>query len=510
MGRKSSTFLSPIFALDPSSPEPLYHQLYEGIRDAILDGRIAKGTQLPSSRLLAAELSVSRNTVVNAYAQLLAEGYLEGEAGSGTYVTLRLPDDSLRAVRGSAATPPPPPEPPRLSRQGEALQRYATTHTLSRNEPRPFRPGVPAVDQFPFRLWERMVARQWRKHPWQLLTYGPAEGYQPLRVAIAEYLRMARAVRCDWRQVILVSGSQQAIDLTARVLLNPGDGVWMEEPGYRGARDSLVAAGLALAPVPVDAEGISVSAGRAMAPGARLAYVTPSHQFPSGVTMSVARRMELLRWAAGSGAWILEDDYDSEYRYVSRPLSALQGLDESGRVIYAGTFSKVLFPSIRLGYLVAPPALVDIFTAARSIADRHSPMVDQAVLAEFMREGHFGRHIRRMRTLYQERRDTITEALTRELGGFLELSPAAAGMHLVGWFPEGVDDTAASRSALDAGLEAQPISAYCLAEPARRGLMLGYAGYSPTALKQAAGQLAQALAGLRAKTRIARCPGPEA
>ncbi|MBN9663589.1 MAG: PLP-dependent aminotransferase family protein [Acidobacteria bacterium] len=504
MGRKSSTFLSPIFALDPASAEPLYHQLYEGIRDAILDGRIARGTQLPSSRLLAAELSVSRNTVVNAYAQLLAEGYLEGEAGSGTYVTLRLPDDSLRAVRGTSTTPPGAPTRPRLSRQGQALQRYATTHTLSRNEPRPFQPGVPAVDEFPFRLWERMVARQWRKHPWQLLTYGPAEGAQPLRQAIAEYLRMARAVRCDWRQVILVSGSQQAIDLTARVLLDPGDAVWMEEPGYRGARDALVAAGLALAPVPVDAEGISVRAGRATAPGARLAYVTPSHQFPSGVTMSVTRRMELLCWAAETGAWILEDDYDSEFRYVSRPLSALQGLDESGQVIYAGTFSKVLFPSMRLGYLVAPPPLVDVFTAARSIADRHSPMVDQAVLAEFMREGHFGRHIRRMRTLYQERRDTIVEALTRELDGLLELSPAAAGMHLVGWLPGTVDDVEASRLAANAGVIAQPISAYCLAEPARRGLMLGYAGYSSAALKLAAGQLAQALAGLRAKRPTTR------
>ncbi|MGJ5816666.1 PLP-dependent aminotransferase family protein [Paludibaculum fermentans] len=498
MGRKSSTFLSPLFTLDPASADPLYHQLYGAIRDAILDGRIAKGTQLPSSRMLSTELSVSRNTVVNAYEQLLAEGYLEGEAGSGTYVTLRLPDESLRAVRSPSGVPAAIPDPPRLSRQGQALQRYATTHTLSRNEPRPFRPGVPAVDEFPFRLWERMVAQQWRKHPWPMLTYGPAEGYQPLRVAIADYLRMARAVRCDWRQVILVSGSQQAIDLTARVLLDPGDGVWMEEPGYRGARDSLLAAGLDLAPVPVDDEGLSVRAGRAMAPEARLAYVTPSHQFPSGVTMSVARRMELLRWAAETGSWILEDDYDSEYRYVSRPLSALQGLDESGRVIYAGTFSKVLFPSLRLGYLVAPPALVDVFTAARAIADRHSPMVDQAVLAEFMKEGHFGRHIRRMRTLYQERRDTLVEVLTRELGGLLELSPAAAGMHLVGWLPPGIDDRAASRCALEAGVEAQAISAYCLAEPARRGLMLGYAGYSSAALKRAAGQLAQALAGLSA------------
>lgn len=497
MGRKSSTFLSPLFALDPASTEPLYHQLYRGIRDAILDGRLARATQLPSSRLLSAELSVSRNTVVNAYAQLLAEGYLEGEAGSGTYVTLRLPDESLRAVRPSVPTPAPPPDPPRLSRQGEALRLYATTHTLSRDEPRPFRPGVPALTEFPFRLWERMVARQWRTHPWQMLSYGPAEGYAPLRQAIADYLRMARAVRCDWRQVILVSGSQQAIDLTARVLLDPGDAIWMEEPGYRGARDSLTAAGLRLCPVPVDAEGLSVPAGQSAEPNARLAYVTPSHQFPSGVTMSLARRMELLRWAAATGAWILEDDYDSEYRYISRPLSALQGLDGSGRVIYTGTFSKVLFPSLRLGYLVAPPALVDVFTAARSIADRHSPMVDQAVLAEFMSEGHFGRHIRRMRLLYQERRDSIVDALRNELGGFLETSTAAAGMHVVGWLAPGVDDREASRRALDLGVEAQAISAYCLNEPNRHGLMLGYAGYSSAALRHAAAQLAKALQPLR-------------
>ncbi len=255
-------------------------------------------------------------------------------------------------------------------------------------------------------------------------------------------------MRCEASQVIVVNGAQQAVDLAARVLLDPGDTAWVEDPGYQGARGALIAAGIRLAPVPVDAEGLDVRRGARAAPGARLVYVTPSHQYPLGVTMSLNRRLALLEWASASGAWILEDDYDSEYRYAGRPLAALQGLDTAGRVIYVGTFSKVLFPALRLGYLVVPPELVDAFVAARALADRHSPSVTQAALADFIDGGHFARHVRRTRALYAERQAALVRAAQRTLGGLLEVAPAEAGMHLMGWLPVGVDDRVAARAAL--------------------------------------------------------------
>jgi GntR family transcriptional regulator/MocR family aminotransferase len=307
-------------------------------------------------------------------------------------------------------------------------------------------------------------------------------------------------VRCEASQVIVVTGAQQAVDLAARILLDPGDTAWVEDPGYQGARGALIAAGIRLAPVPVDAEGLDVRRGARSAPGARLVYVTPSHQYPLGVTMSLNRRLALLEWASASGAWILEDDYDSEYRYAGRPLAALQGLDTAGRVIYAGTFSKVLFPALRLGYLVVPPELVDAFIAARALADRHSPSVTQAALADFIDGGHFARHVRRTRALYAERQAALVHAARRTLGGLLEVAPAEAGMHLMGWLRAGVDDRAAARAALTRAVDVPPLSAY-RARPTRPsdrgGLMLGYAAYAPREIDEACGRLALALGGVR-------------
>jgi GntR family transcriptional regulator/MocR family aminotransferase len=292
---------------------------------------------------------------------------------------------------------------------------------------------------------------------------------------------------------VVVSGSQQGLDIVARLLLDPGDPVWIEDPGYLGARGALLGAGAAVTPVPIDAEGLVVSAGIERRPRARMVYVTPSHQFPLGVTMSLARRLALLEWVRKSGAWVIEDDYNSEFRYSGRPIAALQGLDFTGRVIYLGTFSKVLFPALRLGYLILPPDLVEPFAKARALVDRHSPLIDQAVLAEFIAEGHFARHIRRMRALYAHRHATFIEAARRDLSGLLEVTPQDAGMHLVGWLPLGVDDAAASRSVFEHGLEAPPLSAYALERPARGGLLLGFTGTGTREIREGVRQLAQAL-----------------
>ena len=497
MAKGSSAAPFAAVSLDEASPVPLYRQLYDELRGAILGGRLGPGSRLPSTRDLAADLGVSRNTVTNAFLQLWAEGYLEGKVGSGTYVSRSLPDDLLRARPNAAREAPRVPASARvdrgLSRRGELLAATPATATVRRGRPRAFRSGVPALDAFPSETWARLEARCWRGAPQSLLGYGDPAGYRPLREAIAGYLGAVRAASCSWEQVVVVSGSQQALDLCARVLLDPGDPAWVEDPCYPAARGALVGSGARLMPVRVDGEGLDVAAGEARAVDARLAYITPSHQYPLGVTMSLARRLALLDWANRSGAWILEDDYDSEYRYSGRPLSSLQGLDDGGRVLYLGTFSKVLSPALRLGYLVVPPDLVDAFAAARALVDRHSPLMEQAVLAEFMTEGHFARHLRRMRLLYAERRDALVEEVERGLAGLIEVGPAEAGLHLVGWLPEGTDDHKASRRAAARGVEAAPLAAYRIEAPQRPGLLLGYAAVDEEEIREGARQLAEAL-----------------
>jgi GntR family transcriptional regulator/MocR family aminotransferase len=357
-----------------------------------------------------------------------------------------------------------------------------------------FRPGIPALDAFPRDLWARMAARLYRQSRFDLFSYGDPAGHPPLRRAIAEYLRAARGVNCSWEQVIVTSGSQQALDLAARVLLDPGDTAWVEDPGYFGARGAWTAAGLRCVPVPVDADGLSVAQGEVLAPQARMAYVSPSHQYPLGVTMSLKRRMALLNWARRRSAWIAEDDYDSEFRYAGRPLAALQGLDTNGRVIYIGTFSKVLFPALRLGYMVAPAGAVDAFAAARALADRHPPGPSQALVAEFLAGGHFARHVRRMRTLYAERQAALLAAARREWAGLLEVAPADAGMHLVAWLPKGSSDGDASRRAAEAGVSAPPLSAYYHdSAAARPGLLLGYPCVNGRRIQEGARRLAAAM-----------------
>jgi GntR family transcriptional regulator/MocR family aminotransferase len=493
MVRSQTTTTLAGLALDRASSAPLYSQLYERLRQAILAGQLAPGIQLPSSRALATELDLSRNTVITAFQQLFAEGYIEGKPGSGTYVASALPDDLLQVRSRLAPKAQPLKASTALSQRGVLLEGSALPLFRGQGEPCAFRPGVPALDAFPFNIWSRLQAKHWRRPPSRLLGYGDPAGYRPLREAIAAYLGAARAVRCEAEQVIVISGSQQGLDLAARLLLDPGDAAWIEDPGYPGARGALLGAGAQVIPVPIDQEGLDVATGTAIRPEARLAYVSPSHQYPLGITMSLARRLALLEWARRASAWIVEDDYDSEYRYAGRPLAALQGLDTAQRVIYIGSFSKVLFPSLRLGYLVVPSTLVEAFIKVRALTDRHSPTLDQAVLAAFLAEGHFARHIRRMRALYEERQAMLLEAARRELAGLLTLRPAEAGLHLVGWLPAGVNDLAASQRAAALGIEAPPLSHYALRPLQQGGLVLGYAGLRPDEISDGARSLAQAL-----------------
>jgi GntR family transcriptional regulator/MocR family aminotransferase len=498
--------------LDRGSTLPLHRQLYQGLRAAVLKGRLAPGMRLPSTRDLARQLAVSRNTVVNAFEQLLAEGYLSGRVGSGTYVSAALEriGERVHTTPGAGM--------PRLSKRGTSqesarmamrelpsLSTLLSRHGASQSpahileltvaaSPVPFIVGVPALDRFSYKTWGRLLARRWRERDPALLSYGSPAGYRPLREAVANYLQIVRAVHCEPDQVILVSGSQQGLDLTARLLLDPGDAVWFEEPGYLGARAALAAAGAKLAPVPVDEEGMDVERGERLCPRARLAYVTPSHQYPLGVTMSLERRLRLLEWAERSGAWILEDDYDSEFRYRDWPLASLQGLDRSDRVIYLGTFSKVLFPSLRLGYLVVPRRLAGSFAAGRALMDRQSPMLEQAVLSDFIGQGHFARHIRSMRQLYAERQAALVHAAGEELKGRLEVHPAHSGMHLVGWLPSGASDIEVSRAAISRGVIVTPLSQYYLSRSQHRpGVLLGYAAVSRAAMRRGVRELAQVL-----------------
>jgi GntR family transcriptional regulator / MocR family aminotransferase len=487
--RTASSFLPPV-PLDSGSATPMYRQLTDWFRRAILDHRLKPGQRLPSTRQLAQELAVSRIPVLVAYEQLLAEGYLETFIGAGTSVARSIPQEPSRSATLKPDRLLPRPAGPaaarRLSRRATAMRTQDRSWLSNLGA---FRVGLPALDHFPAGVWSKLVNRHARKPPMDLLYYGDTKGYLPLREAIAAYLGVFRAVRCEASQVLVTTGSQQGLQLAAQVLLDPGERVWMEEPGYPGAQLALQAAGARMVPVPVDEEGLDVSEGMRRGRTARAAYITPSHQFPLGVTLSAARRMQLLNWAAHSGTWVIEDDYDSEYRFGGRPIASVQGLDTDGRVIYVGTFSKVLFPALRLGYLVLPKDLVPAFAVAREATDTCSSSLYQAVMADFIREGHFARHIGRMRKLYAQRRGALVQAIQQQLDGKLEVLGAEAGMQLAAWLPRGVDDVAVARKAAKKGVSARPLSACYLHAPARGGLILGYGGADVAAIREAVQRL---------------------
>jgi GntR family transcriptional regulator / MocR family aminotransferase len=485
--------------LDRTSDQPLYQQLYDQLRVSILSGKLKGGTKLPSSRTLADELGLSRNTVRNTYAQLMAEGYLESVSGGGTFVARVLPDALLKtpAPTTSKRTKPTQSAPPQLSHHARAqiaAPQMATALSLSREGLlRPFNAATPALGEFPHKVWGRLVARHARRRAMSSMTYQDLAGYRPLREAIAEHVTVARRVNCTPEQIVITSGAQGALDLVARLLLNPGDEVWMEDPGYLGAKGALLGVGATIIPVPVDREGLVVAEGVARAPHARLAFVTPSHQFPLGMTMSLSRRLALLEWAKRANTYILEDDYDSEYRFKGRPLAALQGLDEAGRVIYIGTFTKVLFPALRLGYLVLPQLLTEAFLVVRSLVDVHPPTLEQAALADFMTQGHFNRHLRRMRKLYGERRELILHALH---GLPLRIDAPEAGLNCVVWLPDYADEVVLVQQAERQGLALWPVSTFCLKPIQGKAVLVGFGGYSNEELKPAAHRLAKLLGAL--------------
>jgi len=492
--RKPKQLVPFIMLDDKNHGSPLYRQIYEAIRRAILSGEFSVRMRLPASRVLAQQLGVSRITVVNAYEQLFAEGYLEGKIGDGTFVAAQLPDDLLHIEKRkiTAANKSENHLPLRLSPFGERLQsNVKSIRTQTSAIFQPFQNGLTAVDKFPFEIWSRIAARLNRNLPREILGYGEPQGYLPLREAVAAHLTSARGVSCTPAQVIITSGAQQALDLTARIILSEKDSVWIEDPCYQEAKSVFAATGAKVVSVPVDEEGFNLSATpKRGAEKAKLIYVTPSHQYPLGVTMSLPRRLALIEWAKRNDAWIIEDDYNSEFRYAGRPLASLQGLDRDGRVIYMGTFSKTIFPSLRIGCLVVPSDLVDIFTVARALNDVHSSLIEQAILTEFIAEGHFARHIRRMRTLYEERQKILIEECEKHLGDLLEVKKADAGMHLVGWLPEGVSGVNINRRAAKQNLKLAPISSYSSAnELPRDGLILGYTAFDKRQIRNAVRKL---------------------
>jgi GntR family transcriptional regulator/MocR family aminotransferase len=485
--------------IDDNSPDPAYLQLYTQIREAILSGRLLAGRRIPSSRQLARELTCSRNTIVAAFEQLLSEGYVQGSIGSGTYVADVLPEESLKAVLGGHAIENAKTPLPVLSKRGLNL---AKNNPYERPPGVAFAPSQPDVTLFPFDIWGKLLANSWRSPNHKLVNLADPRGYYPLRHCIAEYLRSWRALSCTAEQIVITSGAQHSHDLLARLLLDPGDVAWTEEPGYLGIRSALVSCGARVASIPMDNEGISVRAGRKTAPNARLAAVAPSHQYPLGVVMSLSRRLELLQWAVQNSAWVVEDDYDSEFRYTGRPLAALQGLDQSQRVVYVGTFSKVMFPSLRLGYIVVPERLVDTFVRARSTTDNYTSAIAQAALAEFIEQGHFATHIRKMRQTYLQRRNMLCDIISKKLAGALAVEAPEAGLHVVAQLStslEKIGDHAIATAASRAGLVLSPLSHYFAGKPTRQGLLMGFACTSEQEIAKGVDRLSRVLEVVRAQ-----------
>jgi GntR family transcriptional regulator/MocR family aminotransferase len=474
--------------VDRGGGVPVVRQIYGQVRSAVLSGALRAGTKLPSSRAMASRLGVARASVVAAYEQLLAEGYAEGRHGSGTFVSADL--TGLPARRRAATRPVKRRLVPAPARAFSEFER-ATTQT----EARPFNTGRTLLDARTVETWRKLTHRAVRSLGANDLGYTDPAGLIELRRSLCDYLRAARAVRCDPQQIVVTAGTQHALDIAIRVLLAPGDEVWVEDPGYPLTHAQLLLANARPRPIPVDRQGIIVDAGRRAAPKARAAFVTPSHQFPTGVALSMARRLELLAWARASGAFIVEDDYTSEFRYSGPPLASLQGLDEDERVIYVGTLNKALFPGLRLGYAVVPQALLPAFVTARYLMDRQPPTLHQAVVAEFMQEGHFAAHIRRMRQMYREQRDALAATLTRRAAGRLHVDVPDQGMHLVAYLEDGTSDTETEAAAQRAGIVVRAISRFYRAASPRPGLMLGFSGFPRQLILPAAARLAALVTG---------------
>jgi GntR family transcriptional regulator/MocR family aminotransferase len=468
---------------------PLRQQIYQQLRSAIERGSFAPGARLPPTREHALALGVGRNTVLWAVERLKAEGYVLARVGDGSYVA---PD--LGALRRSGRHPLAAPlaAGAALSRRGQLIADTALRWRPATDAPTAFRIGCPAIDAFPFAVWERLARQTSPLQRRAGAQYIASAGHGPLREAIAQWVMVSRGIRCEPAQVFVTSGSQQAIDLIGRLLLDVGDEVMVEDPGYPGIRASLISHGAQVRPVPVDTQGLCIEDGARRWPAARMAVVTPSHQFPLGIRMSLVRRLALLDWASSQRAWVVEDDYDGEFQYGTHRIPALRSLARDERVLYVGTFSKTLHPGLRLGFIVLPLALVDAFTNAKALSDRHCPSAEQDVLARFILEGHLLRHLRRMRELYAQRQQVAIEALRRASGGALQLASSEHGMHLLHELATGRSDLTLARRAGDAGVFIAPLSRYAI-ESRRSGWLFGYAGFEPAALRAAARKLGRLL-----------------
>ena len=489
----------PELSLDAKSDTPLFDQLYQAIRKRVLNRHLSPGTRLPSSRNLADQLSVARNTVIAAYEQLIAEGYLESKTGSGTFVTEELPESWFQAKPRS--------QPALQQASNLSLSKYADI--ISKENFRQaatnqsFAVGVPDLKAFPAKLWNKVASAIPQAGLTELMGFQYPQGLLELREAVTDYTRSSRAVRCEPHQVVITQGAQQALDLCARLFLNPGDPVAMENPGYIGARRALSASGAKITPLPVDEQGMIVSALESISPAPKLVYATPAHHYPLGNVMSLQRRTRLLNWAAANNSWILEDDYDSEYHYQHRPLASLQGLSESSRVIYIGSFSKVLFPALRLGYVILPEALVDVFTKAKMEHSGETPVHIQATTAAFIREGYFSNHLKRMRVLYAKKLEVMLAAC-EILKPWCKVHAHGAGMHLVLEFTTGIHEESAFRQLQKNRIFCSRLSQYYIGRPEKQGLALGFANSDEAEIKQNIQQMAAIFTSIENKTRNER------
>lgn len=459
--------------------------LYNELRQAILERRLPAGARLPATRDVALQYGISRGTVVATFERLQSEGYLVGRRGAGTHVSDRLPEGQLQ----------------HRQLQWRAMQLPDAVHAVRYSRPAlPFRAHEPALSEFPIATWARMASYRTRRASDALLAGGDPRGYAPLREAIAEYLGSSRGVHCSADSIVIVSGAQQGLDLVARLLLKAGEAVWMESPGYFGATASFWNAGARIIPVPIDQSGLMVHEGIRSCPDAKLAYVTPAHQFPLGMTMSLERRLALLSWARRSGAYLVEDDYDSEFRFDGQPVPALQSLDETDSVVYLGSFNKVLFPSLRIGYLVLPHTLLDPLVRLRLGVDCYPSGLSQAVLCDFITEGHMGRHIRRMREMYANRLGALQAAGIKHLAGLLDISPIQAGLNTAAFLRDGVTSRQGEAMATSVGIEALALDRFAVGPIDVNGLLLGFAAFDEYAIDCGARILAAVLERGRAQS----------
>ena len=484
---KSSLHINiPGLVVNRKSKTPAYRQIYEGLRDIILNRQIREGQRLPSSRILAEDLRVSRNIVLLAYEQLALEGYINSGVGSGSYVsknldriiTTRKQKKSADDNNAPAAKPKP-----------FVNFRYPLSENIIKKESAkssviPFQNGIPSFDQFPFKQWVKCAYKIFREFEFLHLGYDDAQGFYPLRQSIAAYLRTNRALHCEPEQIVITNGAQQAINMIAKLLVKKNDLFWMEDPGYSNAKAAFMEEGASPCYIPLTKNGINVEWAIKRYPKANLVYVTPSNQFPTGGTLPLSKRIQLLNWAHKSNMWIIEDDYDSEFRYSKKPIASLQGLDNFGRVIYLGTFSKILFPALRIGYLVLPSVeIARTFSKAKAFFDRQNSITDQAILHEFMKQDFFGSHLRKMRILYKKRQDILCKQIDKYGKGVIRVEKQDSGMHLIGWLPEGTDDKIISDYLQLHNIITTPLSGYSNKFQTKPGLILGYTSFNEKFLK---------------------------